>query len=310
MKILALYLGRLRNEAHYQFMLLVWKLFSVYQNVASIVTTLLVELDKLITLEGQLVDLVRASRYTEELATADQTLDKYIVGFNSAINSALHHFDSSVVEAARAIAIRMKAFRKSIEKKPYEEEAAAVKILVADLKSTYQTQIDVLKLNDWVTAISTAQNEFEQLFIQRNVELANRPQEQLREVRKQADDVYHQIVERIDAFVVMNGDAACKDFIAELNKEITYFNEHAHQHAKKDISKAIVASIPDQQYAGEPVIVLPDVTYDGEKLVFSRDYEVSYKNNDKPATATLTIHGKGRFKNVLVTTFNIYESEN
>jgi hypothetical protein len=310
MKIIKSYLEHLRAEAHYQFSLLVLGLFDAYPGVAGIVSTLLTDFRSLIILEGQLVDLLRASKFTEQLAEADQKQDQYIVGFNGAINSLLHHFDLAIVRAAKAIAIRLKAFHGSIEKKSYEEEAAAVKILVAELRTTYWNLIVLLKLEDWVNAIANAQNEFEQLFIQRNIELANRPQERLRDVRKRVDVMYRQIVECIDAFVTLNGDAGCKDFIAELNREVTYFNEHTHQHTKQDISKANVDSIPNQAYHGEPVIVLPNVTYEGKKLALSRDYDIAYKNNDHPGTATLSIHGKGRFKNVLTITFNIYEPEN
>jgi hypothetical protein len=310
MKILKTHLEDLRAEAHYQFFLLVEGLFGANPGVVAIVPTLLPDLNNLIVLEGQLVDAVKGSKFTEELADTDRKLDQYIVGFNNAIFSYLHHFDPTLVEAAKAIEVRLKAFRGSIEKKSYEEEAAAVKILVADLETTYRPQIDDLRLNDWVTEIAHAQNNFEQLFIQRNTELANRPQERLHDVRKEVDTLYRQIVERIDAYTTLNGDATCRNFITELNREVTYFNEHTHHHAKKDIRTATVATIEDQPYRDEPVIVLPDVTYEEKRLIFSRDYEVSYKNNDRPGTATLIIHGKGRFKNTLAITFNIYEPRN
>jgi hypothetical protein len=309
MKILKIYLAHLRNEAHYQFMMLVAKLFDAHPSVMAIVTALLIEYTRLVELEGKLVDFSRASKYTELLAELDRKLDQYIIGFNYAIDSALKHYDPTIVEAAKIIEVRMKAFNGSIDKKSYEEESAAVKILVADLKTTYQPQIAILKLEDWVMTISNTQSEFEQLFIERNVELANRPSERLRDVKKDVNAMYYQIVERIDAYNILNTDAEVIAFVNELNNEITYFNEHSHRHAKKDISKANIETIADQVYTGEPVIVLPKVTFEGKNLIFSRDYEVTYKNNVQPGTATLTIHGKGRFNNTFMTTFNIIESK-
>ncbi|MDR1864676.1 MAG: hypothetical protein LBR08_03800, partial [Bacteroidales bacterium] len=140
-------------------------------------------------------------------------------------------------------------------------------------------------------------------------ELAGRPQERLRDVRKRIDAVYRLMVERIDAYSVLHkDDPACMQFVGELNREIAYFNEHTHRHAKTDIAHAVVASIPDRHYEGEPVIVLPEVMYEGKKLVFTVDYEVSYKNNSAPGTATLTVHGKGSFKGQKAVSFNIIEN--
>jgi hypothetical protein len=308
MKILKVHFSHLRNEAHYQFLLLVQNLFERYPSVAAIVSELSPRFGELLTLEGQLTDAVRASEYTAELAEADRRVDRDIVGINAAVKSALHHFDPEVVKAAQSLELRLKSFRGEIEKKSYEEESAAVKILVAELQTTCSAQVAKVGIYDWVAELSAAQAVFEQLFITRNTEYANRPQQRLREVRKQIEAVYRLMAERIDAWGVINGEAASAPFVGELNKEIVYFNEHTHRHAKTDIAHAVVASIPDRPYAGEPVIVLPEVMYEGKKLVFTADYELSYKNNSAPGTASLTVHGKGAFKGEKTVSFNIIEN--
>ncbi|MDR2683625.1 MAG: DUF6261 family protein, partial [Dysgonamonadaceae bacterium] len=157
----------------------------------------------------------------------------------------------------------------------------------------------------WVTEIAAAQAEFERLFLLRNDERAAKPQEKLRAVRKQIGAVYRQVVEHIDSYTVINGEASTAAFVSRINQEITYFNEHSHRHTPVDIEHAVVASIPDQTYRGEPVVLLPEVMYNGKKLVFTRDYELSYKDNDRPGTALLIVHGKGAFKGRKQVSFNI-----
>jgi hypothetical protein len=305
MKISKIYFRYLRNEAHYQFLLLVQKLLATYPTVAAIVTGLLPRLNELIELEGQLVDALRSSAYTERIAEADRRVDRNVTGINAVVTASLHHYDPAVVEAAKVLDLRLKSFRGEIEKKAYEEESAAVKILVADLQNVYAAQVALLNLNGWVAELTDAQNTFEQLFIQRNKELAARPNEKLREVRMAVDSVYHHIVERVDAYGILNGYDATASFVGELNREVTYFNEHNHRHARKDIAPAVVASIADQTWEGEPVIVLPSVTFDDQSLVFTKDYELSYHDNDRPGTASLTIHGKGAYKGTKTISFNI-----
>ncbi|MDR3252986.1 MAG: DUF6261 family protein [Tannerella sp.] len=305
MKILKVQLYYLRNEAHYQYFLLLLALFVTFPSVASLVTDLLNKLKALVDTEGQLVDAVKASGYTEELAEADRRLDRDIVGLNSAVDSALHHFDPDIREAARKVAIRLKSFRGAIESKPYEEEQAAVKILIADLNSNYKTEIATLNLGPWLTELAAAQAGFEQLFILRNNEQAAKLKAKVKDIRKQVDANYRQTVEQIDSYTVVNGDALTGQFITRLNQEITYFNEHNRHHLKTDIEKAAVAAIPDQIYAGKPVVLLPEVFYEGAELVFATDYEVSYKDNKAPGTALLTIHGKGTFNGQKQVSFNI-----
>jgi hypothetical protein len=305
MKILKIHFEYLRNEAHWQFLLLLRRLFDTHPAVAAIVAALLGRLYELIDIEGQLVDAVRSSAYTEQLAEADRRVDRDLVGINAAVESALHHFDSAMVEAARRLEVRLKSFRGEIEKKAYEEESAAVKILLADLNGTYASQVATLNLGAWVTELAAAQADFERLFILRNEELAARPQQKLSDVRREIDALYRRAVEQIDAYGALNGDTVTAQFVSELNREVTYFNEHARRHAKTDINRAVVASIPDQPWKNRPVVLLPDVTYEGKELVFTRDYELSYRDNDRPGTASLTIHGKGRFRGTKTVSFNI-----
>jgi hypothetical protein len=306
MKILKIHFSYLRNEAHYQFLLLAKKMLETYSSVASIVSTLLQPFYTLLALEGKLVDAVRASEYTSQLSEADQRLDRAIVGLHAAVNAALHHPDPGFVRAAERLEIRLKAFRGEIEKKAYEEESAAVKILVADLQSSYAPQVSTLSLGVWVTEIAAAQADFEQIFLLRNAERASQPQERLKDVRKQIEAAYRQITERIEAYTVMNGTNVTGTFISRLNDEIAYFNEHNHhRRVPKDINQATVASVADQPWEGKPVTPLPAVTYEGHELVFSVDYELTYHDNSRPGNATLTLHGKGAWKNKKSVSFNI-----
>lgn len=65
-------------------------------------------------------------------------------------------------------------------------------------------------------------------------------------------------------------------------------------------------SIPGKQaYTGKAVIVTPEVTFGGTVLQEKQDYTVSYKNNSKAGTATMTLTGKGNFKGKVTKTFEI-----
>ncbi|MDR1561557.1 MAG: DUF6261 family protein, partial [Dysgonamonadaceae bacterium] len=294
-----------RNEAHFQMMSLFQKRLAADPAVVNIVANLMGAFNTEVELESKLVDAVLSSPYTEQLANTDKRLDRAIVGLSATIEADLHHYNPLMVEAARKIALRLKAFRGEIENKPYEEESAAVKILLNDLQTTYSAEVGTLSLSGWVFEISDAQTTFEELFLKRDDEWASRPTEKLPDVRKRVNVIYRNMVELIDAYGALNGYSVTGEFVGKVNSDITYFNEHIHGHAKKEIDKATVNDIPPQVYADEPVVPMPEVFYDDKKLVFTRDYELSYRDNDGPGTALVTIHGKGSYKGRKQVSFNI-----
>jgi hypothetical protein len=240
------------------------------------------------------------------MAAADERLDRAIAGLYLAIRAALHHPNADYVKAAERLETRLKAFRENIEKKAYEEESAAVKILIADLLGSYAQQISTLGLGAWVTEISAAQAAFEQLFLLRSAEYAAQPQARMKDVRPQIEAIYRQIKERIEAYTVMNGEGTTGTFIRRLNDEITYFREHhEHHRTPKDIQLTTVATIADQPWNDRPVTPLPVAIYEGHELVFAFDYDLTYHDNDRPGNAFVTLHGKGAWKGKKTISFNI-----
>ncbi|GHT82580.1 hypothetical protein FACS189467_7920 [Bacteroidia bacterium] len=303
--------SNLRNEAHFQFLTLYKNLLNQFAEAKSVVGNLYDGFVELLNKEASLVDAIKASDYTRRLADADHRVDRDIVALNSIIETGLHHFNPAVVEAAHSLQVVFKTFGR-VGSKSYEEEAAAVKLLLTDLQTQYASQSTTLGILDWITELATAQSAFEQLFNQRNIEYAERPQERLKDIRNLIDTAYRTMTERIDAAAIINGETPYADFINQLNAEITYFNEHNHQHAKKDLSTARVDEIPPQSFGGKAVTPIPAVYYaDAGKaeveLTFAKDFSVTYKSNDRPGTATLTLHGKGEYKGQKVVTFNINE---
>ncbi|MBR2682506.1 MAG: hypothetical protein IKE22_04475, partial [Atopobiaceae bacterium] len=75
--------------------------------------------------------------------------------------------------------------------------------------------------------------------------------------------------------------------------------------ARRDISKAKVSAISSQAYTGNAVKPKPTVKYGTATLKLGTDYTLSYKNNTKPGTATVTVTGKGAYAGTKSVTFKI-----
>ncbi|MDR3328968.1 MAG: DUF6261 family protein, partial [Prevotellaceae bacterium] len=244
-----------------------------------------------------------------QLADVDHRIDRDVAGVKAAINAALYSLDAAVVEAARQLHARLKEFG-DLRAKSYEEESAAIQVLLGDFAGAYAQQVALVGLAMWVADLQAAEAEFTALFAQRNIELADRPQENLRDVRRQIEAVYHQITTCVDANIVLGGEATCGELARQLSEEVKYFNEHSHHHAKHDLHHAAVDSIADQPFAGKAVTPIPTVRYTDSKgatleLTFAKDFTLTYKDNDRAGTAEVIIHGKGAYKGAKVVTFNV-----
>ena len=74
-----------------------------------------------------------------------------------------------------------------------------------------------------------------------------------------------------------------------------------------DISTATVSGVSNKTYTGSARTQSPTVKVAGKTLKKGTDYTLSYKNNTKVGTATMTITGKGAYKGTKKVSFKIYQ---
>ena len=73
----------------------------------------------------------------------------------------------------------------------------------------------------------------------------------------------------------------------------------------RDIAKAVIAPIPDVEFADEAAEPVPAVS-DGEpSIITPADYSVEYLNNASPGTASVVLRGKGNYTGTSSATFTI-----
>jgi hypothetical protein len=304
-KISSISFWYLRSEAHYQFLSLFDQLLTSFTNVYNLVSPFYNEFFELLEQERQIVARQRSSEFTKQIAEADHLDDRLITGIRETVNAALHHFDSAVVEAAQSVRLVLKTFGE-IQSKSYEEEAAAIRILLDDLGTPeFVPRTALLGLDPWLAELSASLNHFNDLLQERNVEQSDKPQQRLREIRKQIELVYHTMINHINSAAVLDTSDTYTEFINRLNTQITYFNDHNHHPAPISIRTANVDVIPIQQYTGEAITPIPTVYMGDKRLFFAKDFNLTYKNNIQRGTAEVNITGKGIYGGKKLVTFNI-----
>ncbi|MDR0728735.1 MAG: DUF6261 family protein [Prevotellaceae bacterium] len=314
-KILRALLHFFRNEAHFEFMGVFKGRLNEYPDAETVVQEYVDDFDELLTAEGKVVDAQKKSSYTAQIVEADHLDDQLVLGIKESVTAATRHYDPTVAAAAIRLHDRIKVFGQ-IPTKSYEEEAAAISILLTDLQSpAFAADVTTVGIGGWLTQLAAALANFKSLLQLRNDEYAeNLPQENTKEIRSKIDAVYHKMTNRIDAAAELDSTGLYDEFIMHLNADIRYFNEHnTHRHAKKDLGTGdhtVVEPIETQRYTEKPITPIPKVYYriEGkptEELSLGKDFTVTYKNNTDVGTALLTIHGKGAYKGQFTVTFNI-----
>jgi len=312
-KIRVIIFSRLGSEAQYEFLSIYRKLLEKYPDVQAIVIAQYGNFIILLNKEGEMLKAMRKSDFTKLIAEADSRTDRCIVGMREQIVAATHHFDPVVADAANSLLNRFATFG-VISKKSYEEQPAALNLLIESLNSPeYAGKIVTVGLSDWLTELQSATLSFENLFEQRNVERAKLPVGNLKDIKKDIEGLYHTMIDRFSASAILGDNASLDAFIAELNTQIDYFNDHNSARAKKNIATVdacFVEPVVSQTYTGKPIIVIPVVFFREEgnqkqEMVFAKDFSVTYKNNIEVGTANIVIHGKGSYKGQKLITFNI-----
>ena len=73
----------------------------------------------------------------------------------------------------------------------------------------------------------------------------------------------------------------------------------------RDIADADIADIPTQNYNGQAIEPMPEISFNGMDLVYGKDFTLSYANNNAEGTATITITGIGNYAGTTTVYFEI-----
>jgi hypothetical protein len=174
----------------------------------------------LVETEVSLLDIIRKSAYTGDIEDQDVRREKIFRGFADATKSALNHFDPVKQNAAKRINIVLEHYG-NIAAKALDQETAAIDDLLRELnEGENRNAINVLGIEEWTRQLEYENQTFKDLMIARYGEVSQRPTTNMKQVRKEVDNAFRNLTDRMDAIVELNGIALYEPFIKELNAVI------------------------------------------------------------------------------------------
>ena len=164
------------------------------------------------------------SAHTQSVTDSDGYRDQTDMGFCMFIESHLHHPEPAIQENARKI-MRIIDQYGNLRKLNYNDESSQMANRNTEIINNYASELATLG-NGWGTAwlntLVTANNQFITHFGTRATEVANKVTINTLEARATTDAAWETIVIRINALVVVNGEANYAAFIDKVNYYIEY----------------------------------------------------------------------------------------
>ena len=162
---------------------------------------------------------------TEFLSNLDTIRDSTTTGFITQVRSFLKHFDVEKQNAAKRILIEWNACG-DLRKKGYASQTAETINFLQVLRGKLQNDIIMLNLYDWVNQMEHDNSCFMSAYTERQIKKATKDElTRLKECRTETDAAYRDIVNFINAAIIVNGEEHYKAFVYELNVSIKYYND-------------------------------------------------------------------------------------
>lgn len=157
------------------------------------------------------------SEKSDILVDDDAKRDYTFRGMADAVQSATHHFNPAVRDAAHKLQLEVFDHIGNIGRLSYNEETTAIDSLCTDLKTIYATECATIGLNEWIEELISNNNIFKKTSNERVDEASVKTQLKMKQVRTKVDDTYKAIGKRISALIELNGETTYKTFVTKLN---------------------------------------------------------------------------------------------
>ncbi|MEI6696461.1 MAG: DUF6261 family protein [Bacteroidota bacterium] len=232
MKIISLYLNALSNEEHFKFHTDAIGLMESFTPKVLLTEAEHPHYVQMLKNEKEALGFIRKSSFSEKLQDADLLRDNCLKGMKKIIESGLLHFKPEIRDAAERLIILWNTFG-NITTKNYEKESGAVIKLIAELEGSYAADVSKLGMGEWVTELKFMNQAFDDLMIKRYDEKDVKTPYRMKQIRVETDAAYHAIAERINALIIVKGEAAFASFVNKLNLRIEAYSDSLVQRKSK-----------------------------------------------------------------------------
>ncbi|MCI7009836.1 MAG: DUF6261 family protein [Parabacteroides sp.] len=239
----------MNNGAHYMFMYRVSTRASEIEVIGQKMPDYLSSLQAAVVTEDKCLVLSQKSLLSDKLKEADALRDDYYRAFKKAVKGSEGIPVPAIQEAAIILSQLIKDYRID-PKMQLDKETGLLMNLLDDLMGKNKTQVEALGLMPLVEELKKANDEVIEVTTQRM-------DESLKTARAVTDEAYRDLVKMINAYALVEGDAAYAGFIDYLNAEIVHYKREVLN--QKATSSTTPTPVEPSEPEPEPEPENPDV---------------------------------------------------
>jgi hypothetical protein len=222
----------LRNEEWFNFLTEFKKFIEEMPSIGAKIVKLFTLFLSLYLKADKIIEKIRQSRVTPQIGELDKQRDTTFRGVVRTIESYKYHFDSAKRNAAESLQPVLKHYG-NLAIKPYNEETAGINNFLQELRENYSSAIEILKLTEWLNELERNNQIFEDAVLERNREDASKTDLRLLDVRREIDRCYKDIIERLEALILIEEDEKeienYMSFVKLLNTNIKRYSDAVAQ---------------------------------------------------------------------------------
>ena len=211
----------LQNEEHAGFHPYVSEYITEDGNVSSRVQLQMSDHKLKLGIEKSVLDLIQKNSYTKRVSEADQARDKPIRGFFKVVKGLLNHFNPAMAQAAYKVNLINENFS-DITRLSDDKQTQAFDSYMTAIDSA-SADIAMLGLMDWVTEMKATQLAFLEVVKSRNTEKDDKPSISMKQARLDTETAYDALVDRINAYITIEGDALYAPLVTKINGRIDQY---------------------------------------------------------------------------------------
>jgi len=223
MKIIKIDTTHLRNDAYFQFHT---KFRSLVVDSGAEALKIDLQFNFYLPLYERMDEAFRKiikSEFTAKIHEANKARGEIWAGMTEINFATLKHFNPQIKAAAARLQIVFNAYG-DVVRKPSKEETLAIYNVLQELQDKYYDEMALVGIQFWAAELKIRNAAFETLDKKRQDEATCKTHIVLRKARVELDVVYRAIVDRVNALMVVEGEAAYEQFANKLNNVIS---EHA-----------------------------------------------------------------------------------
>jgi Family of unknown function (DUF6261) len=185
----------------------------------------LVEVTTAVTAINTLYVRQQKSGETANVTTIDALRDRYITGIKKVVNGYTYHYDENIVKAATTIELCIDKYGSNIAKQSLVTETATLDKLAVDFETDDKVKaaLALLNLTNWGGVLKQTNVDFNDTYLVRNVEYAERPEGDMLELRKVVEAKFDILKRHIEGHNLFTPSAAYDSLINKINSLINQY---------------------------------------------------------------------------------------